>query len=226
VQNSRLAGTGVWRSALTDDLCSTCIGALEILRQKEQSALAFRTALIHLLGGEKHFREYTFDRFAVTSGNRLAFERSKGFDPATDNLYLWGHCGVGKTHLAWATARRRFETLSVVIVRCYQLSRRVRMKEPEQEQAAIDEFASADVLVLDDLGAGADTAFSRQLLQEILDVRIAHDRNGLLVTSKFSLDQLASKFGDDSIPSRLSGLCQIIAISGVDRRLTRKPDDP
>jgi DNA replication protein DnaC len=217
-----LAGTGVWRSQLTGRLCPTCMAALESERQQQQRALAMRRELIQLLGGEKPYREFTFEQYDVTPGNRSAFERSKHFNPAVENLFLWGSCGVGKTHLAWSIARHCFEeTLSVAILPAYQLSRKVRMKDPNQEQATIDELARAEVLVLDDVGVGSDTAFSRQLLQEILDARDFNDRAGLVVTSKYSLDDLAAKLADDTIPSRLAGMCQVISIRGDDRRTHR-----
>jgi DNA replication protein DnaC len=92
------------------------------------------------------------------------------------------------------------------------------MKDPMQEQAIIDEWALAKVLVLDDLGNGPDTLFTRQIVQEILDRRSFRDIGGLVVTTKFSLDQLAAKLGDDSIPSRLGGMCDVIEIQGKDRR--------
>ena len=149
-----LAGTGVWRSQLTGRLCPACLAALESERQKQQCALAMRSDLVQLLGGEKPYREFTFERYEVTPGNQRAYERSKHFNPATENLYLWGSCGVGKTHLAWATARRCLEeTLSVTILRASQLSRRVRMKDPLQEQLAVDDFVSVEVLVLDETWA-------------------------------------------------------------------------
>lgn len=154
-------------------------------------------------------------------GNQVAYERSKNFNPAAENLYLWGPCGVGKTHLVWATARRCFEeTLSVAILAAYQLSRKIRMKDPQDEQAAIDEFARAEVLVLDEMGSGPYTAFSRQVLQEILDGRDFNDRAGLLVTSKYSLSTLAENLNDDTLPSRLAGMCQVVEVKGSDRRLS------
>jgi len=153
-----LAGTGVWRSQLIDRRCPACQAALEIEREREQRALQRRHELVELLGGEKPYREFTFERFQVAAGNQLACERSKNFNPASDNLYLWGPCGVGKTHLGYAAARRCFEeSLSVTIQPAFQLSRKVRMKDPAQEQSAIDEFIRVDVLVLDDLGAGPST---------------------------------------------------------------------
>src|SRR5712692_7794574 len=215
-----LAGTGVWRSQLTGGVCSTCLAAREREREQEEHALAIRKELVQLLGAEKPYREFTFERFEITAGNQLAYERSKSFNPAMDNLYLWGPCGVGKTHLAYAIARTCFEqTLSVTILLSSQLSRRVRMKDPETEQAAIDELARVETLVLDDLGTGSDTAFSRQILQEVLDARDFNDRAGLLITSRYSLNALAEKFNDDTIPSRLAGMCRLVAVTGPDRRL-------
>ena len=216
-----IAGTGVWRSQLLEGRCPACQAGLEAQHQQEQRAIQLRRNLIQLLGGEKPYREFTFERYEVTPGNRLAYERCNNFNPATENLYLWGPCGVGKTHLAYATARHAFEeTLSVAIVRAYQLSRKIRMKGPEQEQEAIDEFAQGDILVLDELGVGPHTAYTRQLLQEILDQRDFATRAGLLVTSPYSLGDLAAELGDDTIPSRLAGMCQVIAVRGHDFRLT------
>jgi DNA replication protein DnaC len=215
-----LAGTGVWRSQLIGGQCPACEARQEAEREKEQQALLLRAKLIALMGGEKPYREFTFERYVVASGNRLAYERCRSFNPATDNLYLWGACGVGKTHLAWAAARRCFqETLAGLILPAYQLSRKVRMKEPDEEQAAIDEFIDTDVLVLDDLGSGPDTAYGRQILQEILDGRDFHDRAGLIVTSAYSFDTLAQKMGHDTIPSRLVGMCEVLKIEGNDHRL-------
>jgi DNA replication protein DnaC len=203
------------------------VAVREAERQKAERALAIRAGLIQLLGGEKPYREFTFERYRVTEGNRLAYQRSKHLNPATENLYLWGPCGVGKTHLAYAAARRAFEErLSVSILFASQVSRKVRMKEPAGEQAAIDELARADVLVLDDLGTGSDTAFSRQVLQEILDARDFSDRAGLVVTSPYSLDDLANKLAADAIPSRLAGMCSVVEIRGADIRLTMRKESP
>ena len=220
VGGKALPGTGAWRSQLLEGMCPPCTSEMERQRQKRFGELMRRQNLLELLGGEKPCRDFTFDQFKVTGGNKLAFERAKSFDPDSDNLYLWGPCGVGKTHLAWATARRSFEeTLSVAIVPAYQLSRRIRMRDPAQEQAAIDEFVRSEVLVIDDLGTESGSPFNRQILQEILDCRTFANLGGLIVTSKYSLDELAAKFTDDAIPSRLAGICQVLEVKGTDQRV-------
>ena len=215
-----LAGTAVWRSQLIARRCAPCQAARESAREKEEHIRLRRSALVEILGGEKPYREFTFERYQVTTANQLAFERSKNTNPACDNLYLWGPCGVGKTHLAYAVARRGFEeSLSVTILWAAQLSRKVRMKDPDQEQDALDRLIEVDILVLDDLGNGTDTAYSRQILQEFLDGRHFRDRAGLMVTSKYSIDQLAAKMADDTIPSRLAGMCTVIQVRGPDGRM-------
>lgn len=219
VRGRPLAGTGVWRSSLSDGICASCHNLEQAIESREKQLRQVRQELVGLLGGERHYREFTFERYNTTAKNRLALERTKNFDPSTDNLYLWGPCGVGKTHLALATAGRAYrETLSVRVLPAFQLSRKLRMKDPAEEQAIINEWVSTEVLVLDDLGVGSNTAFVRQILQELLDGRTVAERGGLLITSKYSLDELAMKLTDDAIPSRISGLCNVIEIKGDDYR--------
>src|SRR5437879_1086668 len=73
VAGTPLAGTGVWRSQLIDGRCPACVSALETQRQKALEALLLRTKLINLLGGEKPYREFRFERYSVAPGNRLAY---------------------------------------------------------------------------------------------------------------------------------------------------------
>lgn len=217
-----LGGTGVWRTQLVGRRCPQCHAALENERKMKERALLRRKELVELLGGEKPFWDFTFDGYKVMIGNKLAYDRCMNFNPAIDNLYLWGPCGVGKTHLASAVARRCFEeSLSTAILLAANLSRRVRMKDPEKEQAIVDGIVAVEALVLDDVGTGNETAYTRQILQEIFDGRNFKNRAGLVITSKYSLEDLAKKLDDDAIPSRIAGMCQVIEVRGIDHRLTR-----
>lgn len=216
-----LPGTGVWRRDSTDGLCASCFTSGIFAREQKRSSDGLERALVKLMGGPKPYREFTFERYEVTNSNERAYSRARDFSPKTSNLYFWGACGVGKTHLAYAIARAAMERGdSVSIWKPPQLLRAVRMKE--DEQALIDRIVRMRVLVLDDLGIGQETPYARQVLQEILDGRDFQDRGGLVVTSKYSLGNLAEKLNDDTIPSRLAGLCEVIEIGGDDRRLVRR----
>src|SRR2546429_4481457 len=70
-----LAGTAVWRSQLIDRRCPACRAALESERERERHALRRRGELVELLGGDRPCREFTFERYVITPGNRLAYER-------------------------------------------------------------------------------------------------------------------------------------------------------
>ena len=217
-----LAGTGLWRSQLVDGRCPTCRDQLERRAEEQRSLLRERLRLVALGGGDKPHREFHFESFQVVPENQAAFTRAREFNPDRDNLYLWGACGVGKTHLAFAAARGHcLPTRSVEFVQPPKLLRRVRRRDPDEEQQAINRFISADVFVLDDLGIGHETAYARQIFQEILDGRDNNYRAGLIVTSRYSLDDLALKLGEDTIPSRLGGTCRVIQVSGIDHRLSR-----
>jgi DNA replication protein DnaC len=214
-----LAGTGVWRSQLIDELCPACSKVIDEERTREHRRHHQRDNLIRLFGGIKPCREFTFERYQVTAGNQRAFQLARDFDPIKDNLYLWGRCGVGKTHLAYAIARGCvLSSRSVAVLKASTLTRKLRMKTPEEEQQGIDAFVRVQVLVMDDLGAGAETAYARQVLREILDARDFRDLGGLVVTSSFSLAGLAAKLTDAAIPSRLAGMCRAVEVLGVDRR--------
>jgi len=218
-----LAGTGQWRSRLIDGRCSVCSEKAKADIESHQKQMSRRLRLIALGGGEKPYREFRFESYDVTPANELAFARVRAFNPSRDNLYLWGPCGVGKTHLAFAIARRFCEEgRTVEFLRPPQLMRRVRLKDPSDEQQAIDRVVRADVFVLDDLGIGNDTGYARQIFQEILDGRDYAYRAGLVVTSKYSLDALAAKLDDDTISSRLAGICRVTEVGGSDHRVIRR----
>ena len=224
VDGKPLAGTGVWQSQVEDGRCVDCEAELQARRRRAQQALVFRAKLTELFGGTKPYREFLFDNYKVTPGNQNAFECCKRFNPATECLYLWGSCGAGKTHLAFAAARRCVEAaLSVALLSPYRLGLQTRTNDAELEKAAINEWVSVNVLILDHLEPDLDVS-SRQLLQEILDRRDFEGRTGLMVTSVHSPQALAEKMGHDAIASRLAGMCDVVKVEGPDFRINlRQP---
>lgn len=218
VRGQLLAGTGVWRSSLSDGLCGTCLRAVE-LETCERLKFAAQHSLMVRLFGVKPAENYTFESYAVESGNRIAFEQALAFDARKKNLYLWGPTGVGKTHLTVAIARRAIATgASVVAFTPSKLIRSLRMRAPDEEQQVIDRCVNSDVLLLDDFGTGPDSTYFRQALQEILDARISRNRQGLVLASNLSVSVYRHRTGDLANASRLGGACDVVEVQGPDRR--------
>lgn len=170
--------------------------------------------------GSKGAKEFIFETYKQGSGNLDAYNACLGFNPMAHNLYLFGSCGTGKTHLAGAAWRNRLEAgLKCEFIKHPELSRLFRKREGDEEAALLKKFAEFDVLVIDDIGVGRSTEFSNQILYEILDARVSNYRNGLILTSNLSLEEFAAKVGDDRLPSRIGGICKSIKIDGRDHRL-------
>lgn len=206
------------------DLCDTCE-----FNKSQESVIPFDpkahearclAKLEKIFGGERPGIEYTWDRYEVDLENGPAFQSMKAFNPKLSNVFLHGPCGVGKTHLACAAVREVvWSGGTAVAMKPSRLTRYLRVKESDVQEARLRELASVDVLLIDELGIGSETAFARQCLQEIMDMRKDNYRNGLIVTSNYSLDEYASKLGEDPIPSRLAELCQVVKVAGADRRM-------
>lgn len=203
IQNQRLDPNGECRN------CNE--GAAEREKQEARVRIA--------LGGAKAWLRMTPESFQQTDGNRAAFEAVSQFDCMRDNLYLFGATGTGKTHAAVIAARRVVTAQHTSqVFKTYQILRSVRMKSPDEEQAIIDRLVALPGLVIDDLGVEKSSEYALTILYEIIDRRDMDERNGLIVTSNLRLDALATKMGDDRLPSRLAGMCRVIEIGGKDWR--------
>ncbi len=192
---------------LKDGVCFDCIGEAAFVRDRLQQIL--RPMLVTL--AEKQFE--------TTDANSRAYIAARDFNPALDNLYLFGPPGHGKTHLACKIVRRAIQKrLSVLFLRPTEWLRSVRGLVGVEEQTAINRACGHSVLVIDDLGVEKSTDFAITALFDLIEQRIMDGRNGLVVTSNLSLDALSAKLGDDRLTSRLSGLCRVIELADRDRR--------
>lgn len=96
--------------------------------------------------------------------------------------------------------------------------RMIRGMKGAEEAAFIESLASKKILVIDDLGVGRGTEFTLSVLYEIIEERTHRGLNGLVITSNLTLDQIAQKFGDDRLTSRISGMCRVLKIDLPDWR--------
>lgn len=166
---------------------------------------------VRILGGPKPYKEFTFERFVIKPGNREAYERSRRFTSKGDNLFLFGPCRVGKTHLATAIAHHELNTGGAAEIMTYPDLIRAFLTmqhafDLNGQRDTIRRLARVPVLVIDDYGLGTGSDFTNQVLWEIINARMHNYRHGLVITSNLDLDALAVKYGD-KVPSRLFEMC-------------------
>lgn len=178
----------------------------------ESTTISLSKWRIKRLGGRRNAEDYTIARLTKTPTIKRAIEIIEPLNIGSDNLYIHGPTGSGKTHLAVAVAQR---FSGAWVVKPTQILRQCRGSEAREEQSVITEYVETPVLIIDDLGIQKDTEFATTVLYEIIDGRYADKRGGLIVTSNLSLGDLSTKIGDDRIASRLAQMCRIISLEGA-----------
>lgn len=205
-------------------LCVACLDAEQAsnLRQRQLGEYLQKTI------GPWGVAKYSFDSFKVHAGNMEAFKACDDFNATLHNLFLWGDCGTGKTHLAGAVFKRVCASgLRVRWTNPLYLGRLLKSRWPSEEDGIIEDLVTADSIFIDDVGIGRDLNQTLQLIYELTDRRRAQGRNGMVITSNESLEALAAKYKDDRIISRISGLCRVIPmIDATDHRTDWQKERP
>lgn len=143
--------------------------------------------------------------------------------------YIVGNVGTGKTYLASAVARlaiddgmstRVTDTLDILA------SLKATFGTDESEDDVLSRLSRCKLLVIDDLGKETPTDW---VLSQVF--RIVNDRyeqmRPVIVTTQFSRPELIerlAKNGDEetavAIVSRLFEMCELISLTGQDRRIS------
>lgn len=156
-----------------------------------------------------------------------------------ESIFLFGHAGVGKSHIAVALIREKISSDNEMTFSYpdghstkYMPSYPRMISVPDllleirecfhegtggNESGLIQRYAEKKCLILDDLGAEKTSEWSIQTLYSIVDRRY-RDVMQTLITSNLTLDEIAVKVGD-RIASRIAGMCKVVEVKGRDRRL-------
>lgn len=209
----------------------TCEGAQAAIRAAEAEEAARKAA------EEKRAREAAYQRAGIPRRywdaeldpeDECLLEKVK----AGQGLFLTGKCGRGKTYAACAILRR-------LIAEGW---RRVRFSDVEgierevttawgnrgeSEQAVIDRYVNAEVVVIDDLGAEEMTAVTMKTLRAVISGREAN--GGVTIfTSNYSRKEFALHIAAEAdkvmasrLASRIAGMTEVKEFEGVDRRIAR-----
>jgi len=215
-------------------LCEKCLEKREAQFKKEEKVREEKMRLLRIdelnrdltieMGGSRT-DTWTFSSFLVENETQeKALAAAKKAAKGEGNLYLWGkHTGTGKSHLAGASYRyarvERHEWGG--FWKPSSLLRYMRILDADEQEKRVKKLIVSPILVIDDIGIGNVTDFSLQIFYDIVDGRWMKDMNGMIITANLSLDDLAKKLDDDRLPSRIAGMCDVVELTGKDRRIDK-----
>ncbi|MEE8114558.1 MAG: ATP-binding protein [Nitrososphaerales archaeon] len=202
---------------LESQMCIECV-------DKAQKAAQDRDDIMDLMGGRRPFEKWRFESFKRNRRNKEALDVMKGFKFRKQNVYLYGPVGCGKSHLTSALVYDHWERHDIMKEHMWcgkasQLLREFRKLDGPQEDERVRFYASLPLFVIDDFASERITEFGQSILLEVIDSRLTHKKNGLVINSNLSLNDLGNKMGDGRLVSRLYQLCTSISIEDRDRRM-------
>jgi DNA replication protein DnaC len=161
---------------------------------------------------------WSFDTFPVTTQAKAeAVEACRlfawgGVPGGICGLYLWGPYGTGKTSLAISILRVYLDGGETALFwKSEDLYSRItatfRKDAAETQADLIALFRSADLLVLDDLGAEKESAFRLGVLYAIVDSRLSNNMPTVF-TSNLSLREMEEHIGARLV-DRIDNKCHV-----------------
>ena len=151
--------------------------------------------------------------------------------PETKGMMLWGDPGRGKSYALAAFARKfLLDGYSVQRISyeklCLQLRNCYKPKSAESELNIIKPYLEADKLVLEDIGTtksegNQESDFSVRTILVLIDHRLENCLPTFTTTNR-TLEELEKTF-DARVASRLIQACEIIHLTGPDKRREIKP---
>lgn len=139
-------------------------------------------------------------------------------NPAGRNLVLFGAVGTGKTHAAVAAVRHAFSVgVGVVFTPTVEM---LDMLRPGGPDGALEYLASADRLILDDLGSEKATEWTAERMYALVNRRWLEERPTIATTNLTPTD-LEETVGARTFSRLIGSGAVTVRLAGKDRRRRR-----
>jgi len=170
--------------------------------------------------------QHTFANFESSSQRLVhAKERAKAYAKAqSGNLWLYGGCGSGKSHLGSAIVRSAIESeRRALFAEVPRLLDQLTADYLSDDSPILREsrWATCDLLILDDLGMQKCTEHRVERLTMVVNERSLHNRS-TVVTSNSTASELGESL-PDRLLSRLMEDCEVICTGSEDWRISKRP---
>jgi len=178
-----------------------------------------------------HFNSYEPATTSQTQSLRFAMKFTQEFPAVDQGLLLMGPVGVGKTHLAVSILKGLTERggFSCLFYEFGSLLKEIQdsynANTQSSELGVLSPVLTADVLVLDELGASKPTDWVRDTMAHIINTRYNDQKHTIFTTNYLDDRQGTEETLEDRIGirlrSRLFEMCRTVEIKGSDFRKAR-----
>lgn len=225
--------------------CKKLTGASPVNPNQSWCNAKFRLEkALELSNVAKEYRNANLYNYKIDDSNRKIFETVspiienivEEIDGGVNMFFIGKACGTGKTfhammvlnHYIYKTCnsdRFDFETPLGMYVEYAELMHDLKQFDFYEDEGTLERFDAVretPLLILDDIGSGINSRFTKEKLYLILNYRF-NNRLSTIVTSNYNFDELRSEdiIGERNV-SRLTKNCVYCSFQGEDRRRSRR----
>ncbi len=143
------------------------------------------------------------------------------FTPQTNSFFFCGGTGLGKTHLALAVLNAvSSQGFTVYYNTVSKIIKQLKNESFGRADTSIEEdIESADLVIIDDLGAEFSSDFGNTSVSELICEAILKGK-AMIIISNLSVGELETRYGQ-RLTSRLNGF-EVLEFTGEDVRQLKK----